>query len=254
MFDFNKANSHPRDSRIHFDAPSHTYYIEAENGDHIYCDSVTTVVENCFEQFDAEKWARRKATPEHSAEEIMAEWARKGEEARDAGTLMHDRIERYYLGEELEDEAYDDESFCRFLRFTESYHLKPYRSEWRIYSRKYRIAGTLDFLVYDDGVFEIYDWKRSAKIVDCFGNPNLNNFGKFAFAPLQNLPDTTFHHYALQVSLYRYILETEYDIIVADGHLGTFHPAYDRPFVVNMPYLRDEVIALLNDRYEKFTK
>ena len=254
MFDFNQANSHPRDARIHFDAPTHTYFIEAEGGQHIPCDSVTTVIENCFEQFDAEKWAQRKATPTHTAEQILAEWARKGEEARDAGTLMHDRIERYYLGIELEDEAYDDESFCRFLKFTERYNLKPYRSEWRIYSEKYRIAGTLDFLAYDDGVFEIYDWKRSAKIVDAYGNPNLNNFGKYAFAPLGNLPDTTFHHYALQVSLYRYILETEYDIVVADGHLGTFHPAYDRPYVVEMPYLRDEVIALLNDRYEKIAR
>ncbi len=252
MFDYNQAHIHPRDSRIHFDAPTHTYFIIADDGSRIDCDSVTTVVEGCFEQFDAEKWARRKTTDEESARKLMAEWARKGEEARDAGTLMHDRIERFYLGQDIEDEAYDDDSFNLFLKFVENYELKPFRSEWRIFSEKYRLAGTLDFLTFDGDVFEIYDWKRSSKIVDHDGRPLLNNYGKYAFAPLSMLPDTTFHHYALQVSLYRYILETEYDIVVSDGHLGTFHPGYDRPHVVDMPYLRDEVIALLKARYEKF--
>lgn len=246
---YNDLNAHPRDSRIHFNQEAHSYYVDCGDGTQLPCDSVTTVVDDLFEKFDVDYWAARKATPGHSAEDIKKEWAEKGRQARDLGTVMHDRIERHYLGHEPEPEALADPAFRNFMEFTRRVSLRPYRSEWRIYSEKYRIAGTLDFLAFDGSRFEIYDWKRSSKIVAFDGTPiTADRFGKTAHAPVGHVPDTTFHHYALQLSLYRYILETEYRIRVADGHLGTFHPDYDRPHVVHMPYLRDEVIAILEQR------
>ena len=252
MYDFNSANANSRDARIHFDEPSHSYLVDTEMGP-VECDSVTTVIDAAFEQFDALKWAQIKATPQHTAEQIMAEWAKKGEIARNAGTLLHDRIERHYLGKQIEEEAFQDPAFANFISFTKEVKLHPFRSEWRIFSEKYRLAGTLDFLAFDGNRYEIYDWKRSSKIVDASGNVYQNSFGKHALEPLTNVPDTVYHHYALQVSIYRYILETEYHIRVEAGHLGVFHPDYNRHFVVHLPYLKDEVITLLNHRYEKLT-
>ncbi len=246
---YNERNVHPRDSRIAFDAESHTYTAYSPDGTPTECKSVTTIVEELFEQFDADYWAVRKATPTHTPEMLKAEWAAKGKQARDLGTQLHDRIEHHYLGDEPSAEALSDKAFCLFLRFAASHVLKPYRTEWRIFSEKYRIAGTLDFLACDNGRFEIYDWKRSSKIIGPDGLPvRTNAYGKHAYAPIENVPDTVFHHYALQVSLYRYLLEEEYGIYVEDAHLGTFHPTYDCPYVVDMPYLRDEVRAILESR------
>ena len=84
--------------------------------------------------------------------------------------------------------------------------------------------------------------------MDRTGALNTNCFGKYAKAPILHVPDTTYHHYALQVSLYRYLLESEYGIMVEDAYLGTFHPDYDRFHVVAMPYLRSEVIEILKSR------
>lgn len=247
---YNEKNTHPRDCRIHFDAGTHVYTVDTETGGSMLCDSVTTVVDSFFEQFDADYWAERKATPGHTAEQIKAEWAAKGEAARRLGTELHDRIERHYFGEEPSADALADKAFGHFLNFARRVHLQPYRSEWRIFSEKYALAGTLDFLACDiDGVFEIYDWKRSSKLVGADGKVICDDcYGKYAGHPVEHLPDTTFYHYALQVSLYRYILETEYGIGVAGGRLGTFHPDYDRPYIIDLPYLRDEVMAILKTR------
>ena len=246
---YNDLHAHPRDSRIHFDAAAHTYLADMADGSKLACDSVTTIVEDFFEKFDADYWAARKATYDRPAEVIKAEWEAKGRIARELGTQLHDRIERHYLGMQIEPEAMSDPAFLNFITFAKQRHLVPYRSEWRIFSERYHIAGTLDFLAFDGNVFEIYDWKRSSKIVTADGSPIRDNrYGKYAKAPIAHIPDCTFHHYALQLSLYRYLLALEYGIEVSAGHLGTFHPDYDRPYVVDMPYYKDEVKTILATR------
>lgn len=244
---FNDINAHPRDCRISFEPISHVYTATCADGSLVECKSVTTVVGDFFEKFDADYWANRKATPFRTAEMIKAEWERKGQIARDLGTQLHDWIERFYLGEAPQPEALADKAFSNFLAFAKNTELHPYRSEWRIFSEKYRVAGTLDFLVCSpQGVYEIYDWKRSSKLLD--SNHGLicsNSFGKTGRVFLSHIPDTTYHHYALQLSLYRYILEEEYGICVSQGHLGIFHPDYNEPVVKDVPYYRNEAQSIL---------
>ena len=235
---YNEINRHERDSLIHFDADSHTYTIRGE-----IFKSVTTVVESCFEQFDADYWAVRKAPSlGMSPDEVKAMWERKGEMARNLGTMMHEKIERYYMG--LTNES--DPTYELFKRFTMQYHLTPYRTEWAIFDEDSHVAGTLDFLNYSDGVFTIYDWKRSNKIMVGGVPEKVNRWGKRAFRPISHVHDTTYWHYALQVSIYRYILEKNYGINVVAGRLAIFHPDNHCPYVVEVPYMRDEVIKLFN--------
>ena len=240
MKNYNQTNQHDRDSRIQFEEASHTYTVNGQ-----VFQSVTTLIGGCFEQFDADYWAAKKApSMGMTPEELKALWERKGEEARDLGTMMHAKIERHYLG--LPNES--DETYRLFEQFDEYYHLTPYRTEWTIYDEDSRIAGTLDFLNFRDGVFTIFDWKRSNKILVCGAPETTNRWGKYAFAPIAHVPDTTYWHYALQLSVYRYILEKNYGIRVSGGKLGVFHPDNGRPYVVDVPYMRNEAIALLNSR------
>ena len=235
---YNQINRHERDSLIHFDEASHTYTVNGR-----VFKSVTTLVGECFEQFDADYWAAKKAPSMNmTPEEVKALWKRKGEEASSLGTMMHAKIEGYYLGQINE----SDETYRLFEQFTQQYHLTPYRTEWTIYDEESGIAGTLDFLNLRDGVFTIFDWKRSNKILVCGAPEKTNRWGKHAFSPIAHVPDTVYWHYALQLSIYRYILEKNYGIQVSGGKLGVFHPDNGRPYVVDVPYLRNEAIALLS--------
>lgn len=241
----NDLNRHERDCRLAFYPETHKYILDGVEE----LESVTTLVENSFCKFDAEYWATKKSFGrEEEKQRLLDLWERRGREARELGTLMHDRIERHYLGETLGAEVAGDPTFARFATFARHYHLKPYRTEWRIFSRRYAVAGTLDFLEYDGSKFTIYDWKRSNKVVDASGNICMNSYKRTGFAPLDNLPDTVYIHYAMQISIYRFILAEHYGIDVAEAYLGVFHPDLPVPFRVGLPYLRNEVIKLLSPR------
>jgi hypothetical protein len=236
---YNTLNSHHRDNLIEFDESQHKYSV---NGKDLV--SVTTIIDHYFQDFDADYWAKRKApsmglTPE----QLKAKWEENAQKARDLGTSMHDKIEKYYLGITSE----TDETFNLFLEFTKSHTLYPYRTEWRIFYEEYGIAGTLDFLEYKDGVYTIYDWKRSEKLVKNGVILKDNPWGTSAFDPISHIPDTSFYHYALQLSMYRYILEQKYDIHVSQSRLGVFHPNNGTYHVIDLPYLKEEIIAILND-------
>lgn len=239
---YNELNHHRRDDLLAFDADTHKYTVAG-----VEYGSVTELVEDCFEKFDAEYWAERKATPQCPAHVLLAQWEERGKDARDRGTRLHDRIERHYLGlPDLPDDG--DRAFALFRDFAACRSLAPYRSEWRIFYEDCHLAGTLDFLaVTPEGKLQLWDWKRSNKVCDDDGQPVTDNrWRKRAFAPLASIPDTTFFHYALQLSIYRFILAEKYGIEVESAHLGVFHPDNASWWVVDVPYLRDEVITLLS--------
>ena len=84
-------------------------------------------------------------------------------------------------------------------------------SEVILYSTELKIAGTIDILALDKttGTYEIIDWKTSKRIdTTSFGN----KMGTSSVT--QDVPDCNFYHYALQLSLYRYLLEEFYGISI----------------------------------------
>lgn len=250
---FNVRNAHERDSRLSFDAGSHTYRLAGHPGE---LTSVTTLVDGCFPAFDAPRWAAHRALQEGVTPEVILErWEREAQRARELGTAMHDRIERYYLGETADADTDVDaaaDGYRLFRSFAAVTTLHPYRTEWRIYHEDYGVAGTLDFLERTpDGTFNIYDWKRSRKLVACDGSGRIlasSRYGSTGLYPVNHLHDTPYWHYALQVSVYRFILQERYGIRVSGMRLGVFHPSYDRPWIISLPYLESEVRAILSSR------
>lgn len=251
--DCNVRNAHERDPYLSFDAASHTYRLGSQE-----MKSVTTLVEECFPQFDAPYWAARKALKEGvDPQEILDRWAREATRARDLGTLMHSRIEEYYISlSRVPDHPVhptgtegDTDSYRLFRMFAANNRLHPYRTEWRIYHEDYGVAGTLDFLERTPaGTFNIYDWKRSKKLVDARDGRIIASspYRATGLQPIGHLPDTSYWHYALQLSIYRFILQERYGIEVSDMKLGVFHPSYSTPWIVEVPYLRDETLRVLN--------
>ena len=52
------------------------------------------------------------------------------------------------------------------------------------------------------------------------------------------------------LSLYKYILEKNYGMKISDLRLGIFHPSYNKPYVLRMPYLEKEINDIFNLRSE----
>jgi hypothetical protein len=281
-------NPHPRDAHIHFDEGPHKYTIKGVDGINPETDeftSVTTLVHQHFEHFDAKKviaammrnqkkWNDPIANAKYygkTAEEIEEMWSKAGQEAAAAGTAMHHEIECFYNQPQQSlapAPATNSVEFQYFLNFNREYvsadegaTLRPYRTEWTVFHEEARIAGSID-MVYEmidpdtDTATDtattpppllIYDWKRCREIT------KTNRANKFATHPtIEHLPDTNFWHYALQLNIYKYILQTKYGKTVTELYLIVLHPESQNYQRIKLPNLQTEVTELFEERIRHF--
>ena len=67
--------------------------------------------------------------------------------------------------------------------------------------------------------------------------------------PLEHLADCNFNAYAMQLNLYRYMLESEYGLIVSKMYLGVVHPSRLLPQVLEVPRLEAEIAELVDSEF-----
>ena len=217
-------NKHERDDHITFDEGPHIYTID---GDSDFM-SVTTWNHSHFSHFDADeiitKMERKDYfnNPNHkyykkTREEIKELWKQNGIKASEAGTKMHYDIECYYNNCPNENDSIE---YKYFLEFKETVkHLTPYRTEWMIWDKELKFAGSIDMIFENkDGSLEIYDWKRSKGIV------KTNAFQNAKTECISHLPDSNYWHYCLQLNTYKALLEKNYGKKVNGMYLVCLHP------------------------------
>lgn len=234
--DFNLKNKSGKDANIYTD--KNHFYLGSQK-----LIGTTRIISNFFPQFDAEYWAGIKAplmgkTPQ----QLLEEWDRKGKESSEAGTKLHQRIDDYYHHKKVQTE---DKDYTLFKQFADAYTLNPYRNEWAIYDEDSGIVGVIDMLDYTNGEYILYDWKRSEKVVEGGQPITKNKFDEYGLRPIENVPNTDYWHYALQLSFYRYILEKNYGIKVKESRLVVLHPTLNLPVVLTTPYMIDEVNKII---------
>jgi hypothetical protein len=144
----------------------------------------------------------------------------------------------------------DSIEYSFFHKFVKDYgHLTPYRTEWMVYYEEMKLSGSIDMIFENpDGTIQIYDWKRCQEI------KHEAEYGKFSKTScISHLPDTNFWHYALQLNMYKTILEHKYDKKVTALYLVCMHP--DNPYKnyqrIEVPFLTKEMDALLNLRKQE---
>lgn len=118
--------------------------------------------------------------------------------------------------------------------------VRPFRSEWRIFDEKNKIAGTIDLICRNGTLFDIYDWKRSIKV-----SPNTTVW-QYGTNGLEHVPDISFYRYALQQNLYKYILENNYGINVNKMYLVVLHSEYNKYIKYEVPRMDKEITIILN--------
>tara|TARA_X000000950_G_C13829704_1_gene625596 strand:- start:254 stop:1051 length:798 start_codon:yes stop_codon:yes gene_type:complete len=254
-------NQHTRDKDIKFYEQGHIYDVK---GDKTYT-SVTTFVHRLFPYFNEDKiinnmmnssnWENSKYFGK-TKQEIKDMWKKNRIESASLGTSLHQYIEDTYNEKELKEKqivaSEENIEYSYFHNFkNDNPHLKPYRTEWTVYDEYYKISGSIDMtFINDDGSISIYDWKRSKKI------EKDNNFRKFAKFPNSDLDDNNYTHYCLQLNVYKFILEKNYDIKIKDMYLVAFHPEnpiknYEKIQVIDM---QKRVKKLLDSHFQYLKK
>ena len=236
-------HAHPNDTRISFEAASHTYTLDG-SPDPLPA-SVTAIYGAHFDAFDSASTLRRymgrwaedetnkyfqliqyltlveNKTPAECEVAIARLWAANGAAQAQLGTDMHAWIEQSLNVDPSQPlsarggppppssspELRQYEAFRRDVPLACGW--TPYRTEWSIFDAASLVAGQVDALYVDrDGGLHMVDWKRSKKDLSAQAK-HWDRFGR-AGGVLAHVTDTPFHRYSLQQSLYRHILETGY--------------------------------------------
>lgn len=227
-----------KDPKFIFHPDSHTYEYNGKK-----FESVTTFIKEFKVPFDREYWSKKKAEQRGvDPSVILEEWSQKSAKSLSLGRDVHKFIEDFWMGENPE-KPNDETVRERIEKFLEFYERKlksfvPLKSELKVFSRKWRISGTIDqpFLFWDDKkklpLFVIGDWKTNGEFKD---DDHPKGKYKKLLRPFAHLWENNHNEYSIQVSLYRLILEEEANIETGGGflcHIGPdgpakFYPAKD---------------------------
>ena len=249
-------NSHPRDTNISFDEPTHTYKIKGSSKGVISC---TKFIHNFFPVFNADNVIRKMmASPKwptnklfgKSAQEIKDLWDKNAKEASSAGTLMHYAIEQFMNRDydHIDNTVKQSKEWAYFNNFWKDTKgdLVPFRTEWNVWSKEYKLAGSIDMVFYKKSTnsYVIYDWKRSKEI-------KFTNDWETALDPINHLPSCNYWQYSLQLNVYRWFLETYYGLNISSMCIVVFHPDNTNYKLYHLNRLDDEVYEMLANRKER---
>ena len=249
----NIQNAHPRDAHIQFDEKTHTYSIDGSYAGYI---SVTKLIHCFFPEFNADeiihkmqnssKWPENKYFGK-TAYEIKEEWNNNGKSASSAGTKMHFAIEQFMngAGGMINENMKISPEWTYFQKFWKDYgpDIEPYRTEWEVWAKDIKLAGSIDcvFRRKSDGKYIIYDWKRSKEI-------KTDNSFETGYSPVNHLPNSNYWHYTIQLNIYRWILETYYNLEIADMYLIILHPDNKSYCRMRLNRLENEIKDILDTR------
>lgn len=245
-----------QDRLISFEESSHTYNVLGVGE----MKPVSSVIAMFFNPFDAEQTSIKKCHGDlAAAEKLREEWEARGAFASQAGTYLHKQIENYlnqkgephnflcdveYNGKFLHLNKRVDISkeWSYFKAFDNATTYIPFRTEWCVFDKEAKMAGTIDLLcARNDGTYEIYDWKRSNKI-----DPSESNPWSAGINGLEHMTDTAYSHYCLQQNLYRYMLEKNYGIRISRMNLVVLHPDFVSYKIVPIPRMENEVRTIID--------
>ena len=246
------ATKYSLDNRIRFEPKEHIYVLDGV----LQLKAVSDVIAHFFRSFNILEQSKRYAYKNGMSQtEVIEIWDAKGVESRNVGTFLHEQIENYLKGEKaLSEYSFEyngeivnykktisiEKEFGYFLDFMRDSEVRPFRSEWRIFDEKNKIAGTIDLICRNGSQFDIYDWKRSTK-----ASPN-ETVWQHGINGLEHIPDISFYKYALQQNLYKYILESNYGIKINKMYLIVLHHEYERYVKYEVPRMDKEITIILN--------
>lgn len=242
--------------------------------------SVTSLVKLVEEHFDADAQAIKVSKNKKSKwygmtpEEIKSHWKKTNSDSIDLGNWYHNEREKQICG--LDTIEREDE-ICNVVRpiingdfkyapeqVLQNNHVYP---EHFVYLKSAGVCGQSDLVEVRKGFVNIIDFKTN-KSLTTTGYTNWQGITKKLLHPLSHLEDCKLNIYNIQLSLYMYIILKHnpklkpgkliiHHIIFKEVDRDSFdNPIYDRdsnndPIVLEikkyeLPYLKNEVIALLN--------
>lgn len=270
---------------IVFNAENHSY--TSADGEAINWISVTSLVSNFKQPFDAEKTAARVSKSKKSKwfgikpEKILELWDAEAHRATTLGTFYHNQREADLCSlasierEGIPVPIYKPIEESGLKKAPEQRLTDGVYPEHMVYLKSAGICGQSDLVEVVNGKVNIIDYKtnkeiRMSSFKDWEGQSQKLN------APVSHLDDCNYYHYAIQLSIYMYII-LKHNPKLKSGNIFIHHIIFEEegkdefgypitkyspegdPIVkevvpIEIPYLKDEVISIVNWLYDNRDK
>ena len=197
-----------------------------------------------FSSGQKREWMQRVV---HTDEQIKEAWRLNTEDACAKGTWFHLQCELWLNCDECHLDWHEMALFLKYVGHLESLRVKVYRTEWEIFSLDHDIAGSVDFVgIYTSGPHTgklmLADWKRSRDL----RNKRKHKFGAMMKPPLDKIPDSGLGHYAIQLNVYKYLLQLNYGFEVEGLEVVCCHTDNGTaPFIYECPNMQPVVHFLM---------
>lgn len=218
--------------------------------------SVTRFIEEFCNEFDAELIASRVAAKKGlSVQDVLEEWEAKNDWACEKGSICHEYIQglwknepKIHVRETLTKKQEEDlgKLFVNSSKFYEDFKdkLEHLADEFVIGSMEYDIASAIDHLFINKSTGELI-------LVDYKTNTDIHKNERYAKkmkTPLEHLRDCSLDHYAIQVSIYKYLIEKYTDLKVSEWFIVWMSENNKNYEIISVPYLKKEVEEILERR------
>ena len=264
---------------IVFNAAEHSYK-SIDGAEGISWTSVTTLISSLKKSFDAKAVAARVSKNKRSKwygiepKTIEQIWQNEADRATSLGTYYHNQreadlcslasIEREGVTVPVISPSGENDG----IRFAPSQKLDPgVYPEHMVYLKSTGICGQSDLVEVVNGKVNIIDYKTN-KEIKTEGFTNWEGMSEKMLDPVSHLDDCNFNHYALQLSIYMYII-LKHNPKLKPGRIFIHHITFEQegedkygypiaakdsdgnPIVkevipMAVPYLVDEVISILH--------
>ncbi|MFT4282915.1 MAG: PD-(D/E)XK nuclease family protein [Candidatus Woesearchaeota archaeon] len=218
---------HNKRNDLVFNKKEHKYFVNEEE----YI-SVTTLISKYF-VFDEKKAAEFVAAKNLvTPKDVLDDW----EKIRDKGSYIHNLADKYAKGENLEDSELDE--IGGVIDFFEGEEFDLVASEIIVFSKKHKVAGTVDLILTKNNKLFIADYKTNKKPV------LKDDYFDKALEPFDEFGNNKFHIYSMQLSMYSVILKEEYGVDIYDFFVVQIgSKGYN---IVSLMDLRFEALEMLN--------
>ena len=274
---------------ILFNAKDHSY--KSNDDSEITWISVTTLVSHFKKPFDAEKIAKKVIKNKKSKwyglspKEVVTIWNAESLRALTLGTYYHDQRESDLCSfasierEGITVPVFKPNNLSNGFKIAPLQKLDPgIYPEHMVYLKSIGICGQSDLVEVVNGSVNIIDYKTN-KEIKRESYKDWEGLSEKLMSPISNLDDCNFNHYALQLSIYMYII-LKHNPNLKAGKIFIHHILFeqeetdkwgypiakldsdDNPIVkevipIQMPYLLDEVISVMHyikDNKDKIKK
>ena len=245
---------------IDFHEEQHFYTIN----DYRFGISATSLIETYAQEFDSDGISQMVANKRGiSQKEVLDEWKKENEFSCIKGSCIHLKAQSLWMGTDYEidyntiDDTIDKDRLKKeydimskqatdfYNDYKDMYDM--IQDEFIVWSKEFDIAGSIDGIMYNKNT-------QQCCILDFKSNKDLqfkSKYRKKMKVPLHELDDVNGQHYYIQLSIYKYLIEKYTNIKVDELFIVYFNINADSYEIIEIPYLKNEVEEILENRRVK---